>query len=330
MTSIGKNVILGLIFSVIFFLVITTKTSQMVLTILFTIFVLDMSEGLVQKYISNELKYKKLLSMVFSILTITIIITILIKAFSFMINDLNELINNSQEIIIAEINKLGLFNAKTIEEIYGYLLNLVKENVGVVTTGVGLIIKVVLGIILGVIFHFSTIETQKNSTLETKIIEDLKYYFEFFYQSFKNIMTIQLLIAFMNTTIVALMALGLTYIWSGNFLPYWYVIVPITFILSLIPVVGNVLINIILMMSTIQISITYVGVGIGMFLIIHKLELLVIGNKMKEKMNLPFIFILISMILGEFLFHSMSGMILGMVLVSTLSMIMKKIEFKKD
>lgn len=88
--------------------------------------------------------------------------------------------------------------------------------------------------------------------------------------------------------------------------------------------------SIILMMSTVQISLTYVGVGIGMFLIIHKLELLVIGNKMKEKMNLPFIFILISMILGEFLFHSMSGMILGMVLVSTLSMIMKNIEFKKD
>jgi len=36
MTSMGKNVIIGLIFSVILFLVITTKTSQMVLTILFT------------------------------------------------------------------------------------------------------------------------------------------------------------------------------------------------------------------------------------------------------------------------------------------------------
>jgi len=328
MTYIGKNLILISIWSVIVFLIITTKTSQMLLTILFTVFVLDLSENLVDKYISNSKKYKKILSILFSLLSVFIVIVILYKSFTFMALDLNTLINQSQDTIITELKKLGINNIENISEIYQKLTNLIKENLVIVTTGASLLIKVFIGIILGLLFHFTTIEEYSNKNLEGKIINDLKSHSILIYTNFKNIMEIQILISLMNTIIISIMALGLTYLWSGEFLPYWYVIIPLTAILSLIPVVGNVLINIILMMSTIQISVLYVFVGIGMFLFIHKLELLVIGNKMKEKMNLPFIFIIISMILGEFLFHSMSGMLLGMVITTTLLSFMRKIEYK--
>ena len=41
---------------------------------------------------------------------------------------------------------------------------------------------------------------------------------------------------------------------------------------------------------------------------------------MNEKVNVPFSFIIISMALGEMLFHSMSGMLLGMVILLTFSL----------
>lgn len=337
MTYIGKNIIVGLIFLVIAFLIITTKTSQMFLAMLFSLFVLNFSEKISGNFIDSS---KKMLQKFSSFLISAFILFglgwALYQSFKYMALDLNQLIQVSQPKIIEFLNKLGLKDIESVSQFYNIIIDFVKGNVGFIASGAGLIIKVIIGLLFGLVFHFSVIHVASSDTVKGAVINDLTYYSDKIFNSFKNIMEIQVLVSMMNTIIISVMALGVTYIWTmldgspePKFLPYWYVIIPLTAILSLIPVVGNILINLILIMATIQISPEFVLVGLGLFLVIHKLELILVGKKMKEKVDMPFPLILISMLLGEFLFHSMSGMLLGMVIILTISNILSEMKYIK-
>lgn len=326
MTLFYRNVSLGLAWIIFFSLMIASHTSQMFLAMLFTVFVLHFSENLTGKYITRN-KSQKFIALILSALIISLISFALYKSVMFMWGDLNELIQKSQPLIIESLHKLGLEkNVQTISELYNIVVEFIKVNVGVITFSAGLLLKVFIGILLGIVVHFSIIEEANDSNAWGNIMNKMLAQANVMYNSFRDIMGIQVVISLMNTTIISVMALGLTYFIYGQFLPYWYVIIPLTAILSLVPVVGNLMVNIILVLSTVQISPTYVLVGVGLFLVIHKLELIVIGKKMKEKVNIPFILILLSMLLGEMLFHSMSGMILGMVLMVTISTLLKDME----
>lgn len=332
--SLGKNIIVGVIWLMISFLIITTQTSQMFLAMLFSLFVLHFSEDLTDKYIINHNKWKKILSVILSATILISVITGIYFSFKLMTDDLNNLIQISQPKIISLAQKYN-YDINSMKEIYDLIYGFIKEHLNFVTGGVALLLKVSIGIIFGLIFHFSKIDNKKNDNLEGKIINDLLYYSDKMFISFKNIMGIQIIIALMNTTIISFLALGLTYFWTyfstdgtnAVFLPYWYIIIPLTFVLSLVPVVGNIIINLILIMATIQISPSFVIFGLLVFVVIHKLELIVIGKKMNEKVNVPFSFIIVSMALGEMLFHSMSGMLLGMVILLTISLITKDIKY---
>lgn len=334
MSNLGKNIIVRFIWIIIRFLIISTQTSQMFLAMLFSLFVLNFSEEITNKFLPNHTNFKKTLSVVLSVTILTIVITSIYFRFKLMADDLNNLISISQPKIIALAKKYN-YDINSMNEIYRLFYDFIKQHLNFLTGGLGLIFKVTIGIIFGVIFHFSKINNKKNDNLEGKIINDLIYYSEKIFISFKNIMGIQIIIAFMNTIIITFLSLRVTYIWTyitsdglePTFLPYFYIIIPLTFILSLVPVVGNIIINIILTMATIQISPSFVVVGVLMFVLIHKLELIVIGKKMNEKVDLPFSFIIISMALGEMLFHSMSGMLLGMVILLTVSLITRDIKF---
>lgn len=326
MTLFYRNTIVGLIWLVLLGLIIQSHASQMLLAMLFTVFVLHFSEDVTSKYFDKP-NIKKYLALLLSSAIITIISYAIYKSLQFMWGDLNQLIVQSQPMILEALHKYGLEqNVQTISEIYTILIDFVKTNVGIVTFSAGLLLKVFIGVLLGIVIHFSHMEFDETKNAWDSILGKIVNQSSTMYKSFRDIMGIQVIIALMNTTIVSIMALGLTQIWAGQFLPYWYVIIPLTAILSLVPVVGNLMINLILILSTIQISPAYVLVGVGMFLFIHKLELIVIGKKMKEKVDIPFLLILLSMLLGEWLFHSMSGMILGMVMLVTFSKLSKEMK----
>lgn len=327
----GKNVIVGSLWLLIIFLIITTQTSQLFLSMLFTVFVLSFSADISDKYITKDGNIKSFLSFFISFIIFTGVGAMLYFSIHYMAKDLNDLLYRSQPIIIDNLKSYGIEEIETISQIYDKILEYFKSNINVITTSLGLLTKVLIGVIFGLIFHFNKVDAKANTNLEGRVINDISYYSHKIFVSFKNLMEIQVLVSLMNTTIVSFMALALTPIINdNNFLPYWYVIIPLTAILSLIPVVGNVLINILLILGTIQVSIWWVVFGVGMFIGIHKLELILIGSKIKEKVGLPFGYILTSMLLGELLFHSMSGMLLGMVILLTITNIMRKVPYKED
>lgn len=320
------NSIIAVFWILFTFLLIQSNTTQMLLSLLFTVVVLHFSEDFFAKFIQNK-KLLKIASLILSASIFAFVSIALYFSFKFMGEDLAELIQSSQPLIMETMKDFGLNNnAQTIADLYVIIIDFLKANIGFITFSAILLLKVVLGIILGIVVHFSNIEDQDTDNAWGSVIHKINEQCKIIYKSFRDIMSIQILISLMNTTIISAMALGLTYLWAGEFLPYWYVIIPLTAILSLIPVVGNLMINIILILATIQVSPAFVLVGLGLFLIIHKLELIVIGNKMNEKVGVPFIVVLFSMILGELLFHSMSGMMIGMVIMVSLSKILRSID----
>jgi len=331
MSLFYRNLIIGSIWGLILWLIIKSNSSQLFLSMLFTVFILYFSEKVFSSIKETSILLKKYVSLFVSTIVLIIISFFLFKSLQFMWSDLNKLIELSQPIILSSLGDYGLEkNIRTIEDIYEVIITFLKSHLSFITFSTGLFIKIIIGIVIGVIIYFSETKIDKIDNvwdyISSKIIEQSKD----IYNSFKDIIEIQLQISIMNTLMVSFMAFAITYMFFGQFLPYWYVIVPLTAILSLIPIVGNIMINLILILSTIQLSLSYVFVGIGIFLIIHKLELIVIGKKMKKKVDIPFLLILLSMLIGEMLFHSMSGMILGMVMLVTLSKILKKIKIKGD
>ncbi len=325
MSIFYRNTIVAVFWGLITFLVIQSHTSQMFLAMLFTVAVLHLSEFIAEKYLTKD-KSKKIISLILSASILSSVGYSLYLAFVFMGQDIGHLIEASQPAIKEALGEFGLEkNFQTISDLYTILIVFLKANIGFITFSAGLLLKVIIGIILGVVVHMSHIDQQNTSNAWGSIVHTINSQCKVIYTSFRDIMSIQILISLMNTTIIAAMALGLTYVIYGQVLPYWYVIIPLTAILSLIPVVGNIMINIILILATVQVSPTYVLVGLGLFLAIHKLELIVVGNKMNEKVNVPFIIVLFSMILGELLFHSMSGMMLGLIIMISLSKLLREI-----
>lgn len=319
-----KNIIVASIWILLFVVVILTQTSQMVLSLLFTLFVLTFSEEIVSKYINNKV-LQKISSSLLSITTILIVIVSLYYAITYMAKDLVDVANNSQDNIIKKLSFLGVNN---LDQLYKKFIDYINNNLVVVSGSAIILFKVIIGFILGFVFHFSTIDHKYDQTLEAAIINDLRKYGNKIFISFRNIIEIQVIVSLLNTIILSILALG--FYLSGEILPFWYIIIPLASILSLIPVVGNVLINLMLALCTIQISFVYLIIGISSFLIAHKLELILIGKKIKEKIDISFVLVLLSMLLGELLFHSMSGMLLGMVIVLSLLLIAREIKYPDE
>lgn len=318
-----KNIIVASIWFMLFFVTIITQTAQLVLSLLFTLFVLTFYEEIISKFIKNKM-FQKTISSIMSVITIILIITSFYYAITYMAKDLIILAKDSQNEIIKNLSFLGINN---ISELYEKFITYINENLIIVAGSAFVVLKVLIGSILGFVFYFSKLEYRhKVENLEEAVINDLIKYGNKIFISFKNIIEIQVIVAILNTIIISI--LSFAFYLSGETLPFWYIIIPLTTIISLIPVVGNLLINFMLILCTLQISLIYVLIGVGSFLVAHKLELIVIGQKIKDKINISFILVLLSMLLGELLFHSMSGMLLGMVIMLSLSLIAREIEYK--
>ena len=319
-----KNVIVLSIWIFLFGLLVITKSSQMVLALLFTLFVLTFSENFIKKFSKNK-KINKYISTFTSIIILTLVIIGLYFSISFMSKDLLVLIKDSQTHLIANLNFIGINNINDLSE---KLIDYINSNLQILSNGLIVVLKILIGIIFGFVFYFSSLRFKAEGTLESAIINDLRKYGQKIFIAFKNIIEVQIIVATLNTLIISILALGF-YLY-GEILPFWYIIIPITFILSLIPVIGNIMINVVLLLSTIQISLIAAIVGISIFLFAHKLELIVIGKKIKEKIDVSFILVLISMLIGELLFNSMAGMLLGMVIMLSLCLITREIKYIKE
>jgi predicted PurR-regulated permease PerM len=139
------------------------------------------------------------------------------------------------------------------------------------------------------------------------VSQELAIRFRTFYRSFAIVIGAQIVISAINTGVTAVFL-----IWNG--FPYVTVIIVLTFICGLLPIIGNILSNVLIVGVGFTISPKLAFISLIFLVVIHKLEYFlnskIVGSRIKNPMWLT----LLGIVLGEKLM-GIPGMILAPVVL---------------
>lgn len=149
-------------------------------------------------------------------------------------------------------------------------------------------------------------QTARDSLYAT-VVRELGTHFRTFYASFSKVIGAQIAISVINTGITAVFLL-----WNG--FPYATVLIALTFACGLLPIIGNVVSNTLIVGVGFTLSPRMALVALVFLVVIHKLEYFlnskIIGDRIKNPMWLT----LVGLVLGEKLM-GIPGMILAPVVL---------------
>jgi predicted PurR-regulated permease PerM len=142
--------------------------------------------------------------------------------------------------------------------------------------------------------------------------------FRDFYGSFAAVVGAQITISLINTILTALFVMPVR-------LPHAPLLIAITFLCGLVPIVGNLVSNTIIVFVALTVSLK-LAIGALVFLVlIHKLEYFLNSKIIGERIRNPVWLTLIALIIGERLM-GIPGLILAPVVLNYLRVEMLKVE----
>ncbi|URJ30580.1 AI-2E family transporter [Candidatus Blochmannia vicinus (nom. nud.)] len=223
--------------------------------------------------------------------SIAIVITIvIINCTNFFTEDINN-ISISTEInrIFSDLKKrlpdfLPSFLPNTTEELKDQIFNWIESNLILIRnmghTFLHGFITLLIGLVIGTLV--SCTKSTQNHTNNTCFIIQLSERIYNLSQAFRNIVFAQIKISLVNTLLTSVMIFILLPLIEKS-LPLGKTLIIITFILGMLPIIGNLISNIMITISALSISLS---IGIIMFIyliLIHKLEYFlnaeIIGNR---------------------------------------------------
>ena len=176
------------------------------------------------------------------------------------------------------------------------ILQTVKENAGDVTEASGLLTKrvfqIIVSVFVAILCFLSEGPRTGRDTLFDSIRREVDDRVGLFMRGFEKILGAQVLVSFINTGITALfiLAMGLPHV---NFL------ILATFILGIIPILGNVISNAIIVATALTISAHLALIALAFLIIIHKLQYFLNSQIVGARTNIPIWQILLGLLIGE-------------------------------
>lgn len=171
--------------------------------------------------------------------------------------------------------------------------------------------------------HFeSERETRNPRDLYSLCTNEIRKRFASFYDSFETVLGAQLIISAINTSLTAIFLFV-----SG--LRYATVVLILTFICGLVPIVGNVISNTIIVGIAFTVSMKLAVSALIFLVVVHKLEYFLNSRIIGGRIHHPMWLTLLALLLGEQLM-GIPGMILAPVLLSFLKIEMKRISRSDD
>ena len=146
--------------------------------------------------------------------------------------------------------------------------------------------------------------------------------FETLYRSFAMVIGAQIVISAINTafTTIFVVAVGL---------PYAVVVIGVTFLCGLIPVIGNLVSNTVIVGIGFTVSPKMALTALVFLVVIHKLEYFLNSKIIGQRIHNPLWLTLLALVLGEKLM-GISGMILAPVVLNYIRMEASRIEVKRQ
>ncbi|NBV24687.1 MAG: AI-2E family transporter [Proteobacteria bacterium] len=148
--------------------------------------------------------------------------------------------------------------------------------------------------------------TLKNN-LYSLSADELTKRFELFYRSFHTVMGAQILISFINTGMTGIFLMAAGY-------PYWQLLLCVTFLCGLLPILGNILSNTIIVSVGLTVDFPHALGALAFLVVVHKLEYFLNSKIIGKRIQNPMWMTLLGLILGERLM-GVPGMILAPVIL---------------
>jgi predicted PurR-regulated permease PerM len=144
-------------------------------------------------------------------------------------------------------------------------------------------------------------------SLYATVVRELQVRCQTFYRSFAKVIGAQIIISVINTALTAVFLA-----WNGY--PYGTVIVVLTFLCGLLPIIGNIISNTLIVGVGFTISPRMALIALIFLIVIHKLEYFLNSKIIGDRIRNPMWLTLIGLVLGEKLM-GIPGMILAPVVL---------------
>src|SRR2546425_2215531 len=164
--------------------------------------------------------------------------------------------------------------------------------------------------------HRATHRVKNN--LYSVCCDEVSTRFRDFYRSFATVMGAQLTISLINTTLTAIFLLAVH-------MPHATLLIAVTFLCGLVPIVGNLVSNTIIVFVGLTVSLKLAISALVFLVVIHKLEYLLNSKIIGDRIRNPVWLTLIALILGERLM-GIPGLILAPVVLNYLRVEMLTVE----
>ena len=198
----------------------------------------------------------------------------------------------------------------TVKSQTNYLASVAKVARGATTQFVFLVVGCVVAIGL---FLNPQLEVRRESqvirnNLYSACCERIEERFRVFYRSFATVMGAQIIISAINTVLTAIFV-------AAVHLPYAVMVIGGTFLCGLLPVVGNLISNTIIVGIAFTVSPKMALAALVFLVLVHKLEYFLNSKIVGDRIKNPFWLTLLGLILGERLM-GIPGMILAPVVLN--------------
>lgn len=198
--------------------------------------------------------------------------------------------------------------AKAVELIQGKGQNLLQITDG----SLRFLAKFIIGLFLGLIVGHSSISQHYSETVVKPFSKALLERITSFYTVFCQVVTAQVKISLLNTMFTGIFLL-IVFPLFGVHLPYAKTIVVFTFVAGLLPVIGNLITNSIIVLMGLTVSFPVAMAALGFLIGVHKLEYFLNAKIVGHEIKTSIWEILIAMVIMEHIF-GLAGVITAPIL----------------
>jgi predicted PurR-regulated permease PerM len=207
------------------------------------------------------------------------------------------------------------------DQIVNFLHERSKNILDTTNTSLRNIAKVIIGAILGLIIGFSSMKKSFQQEDNPLLSHYLMSRIINFYTVFSQVFLAQVKIALINTAFTGIYLLLILHLF-GIHLPYSKTITLLTFVFGLIPVVGNLITNSVILLISLSISFNVAMASLAFLIVIHKTEYFLNAKIVGHEIKTDIWEILMAMIVMEQLF-GIAGLIIAPVLYGYIKLELK-------
>jgi predicted PurR-regulated permease PerM len=200
------------------------------------------------------------------------------------------------------------------EDVYGLrdeLLRSLGRNLGSVTAATGILtagtMRVAISMAVAALFFMSDGEPDPGPSLYARLWREVSARVRLFMEGFEKVIGAQVVISLINTVLTTVYL-----VWAG--IPHLAFLVPATFILGIIPIVGNVMSNFLIIGTALTLSPRLAVLSLGFLVFIHTLEHFLNSRVVGGRIEAPMWLTLLSIMVGE-LVLGVPGIVLAPTLV---------------